>query len=405
MSKFFEPFSIEEIREMAVDHNYDEILVTAIRAKRISVKGKRFYYYVEDDDFLGDVISPFYPSVTTVTDFGARLDDSLLQWYGNKGYENAREYVNQRRDYGTFIHIIYAEYLLAVSLYGRGVHLYAEDVWSIWKDYCEMIGRGEKFAERNIKEILKDLAAFRKWCIDYNVKPLLIETPVIDQARGVATTLDLLAEISVGDRYKSGPRKGVLKKPELASRAVAHIEFKSTKNTELQENHKLQVLITRDAIRATFPLLELGPSLVYKASDWKTTPGYHIKEVRDDDRERANVEPIVTLAHNRLKGVDSWSYKTTVDGILGLTDETGFKFETKTVREVVEEYERGGLFQGIRKDVKIENEIGDLIASTIRRKEAPVLETVDKPELEPGAGDRAGGVPGQVEITVNESIE
>ena len=69
--------------------------------RRHNISGHRFYY-----EFMEGGVPVFYPSVTTLTRAAMGKSPEFVKWIASyPTYDMAMEYVKERADYGTFLHI------------------------------------------------------------------------------------------------------------------------------------------------------------------------------------------------------------------------------------------------------------------------------------------------------------
>lgn len=346
-----EPFNIEEVPDFDT-----QLLISGIQAKRFTHKGRRFYYWTEERED-GLFISPLHLSGTTVAGEGMRVEEHLIKWWADKeNYEAVVRYVAERANFGTFTHICIAQTLQKIYQWGRpDVELAVEDVMYAFELYAEAMGYGKGWAWRHANELFKDLAAFITFCKQYDVKPLLIEKTLF--MPGVATTLDMVLDVLDGDRYKSGPRKGVLKKPDEAWRENVVVDYKSGKNHSIVPKEAVQLELQRRVMAHNFPETPIANTYILKSSNWKTSPSYWLGKTTGHP-EVHNVDNYLDVAWRRCRGIETKPYKTTISGYLG-GDGTVPSFEALTVEEVIQAREHGrfeGMQNGFMKNARLEAE-------------------------------------------------
>ena len=82
----------------------------------------------------------------------------------------------------------------------------------------------------------------------------------------------------------------------------------------------------------------------FNPTDWKSRPDFVLEEILPDNAELKNIDPVQLIAYNRLNEKGSISdrpYKTTISGYYQSNEETGFDFETLSVKEAILTYETG----------------------------------------------------------------
>jgi hypothetical protein len=173
---FKDPFSISEV-EQYLQADSLTVLFSPRQARRINFDGDRYYYWREDQgDGEKPFVSPFYPSVTTVTKQGSRTGIGLLKWYASKGWDEARRELWFARSFGTLLHIIQAE--LSAKMMEHGNNAVDLDVLTLregFEQYRRALDLPVSWAEKNWIRLCKALSSWRVFCIEYNVQFLLIE--------------------------------------------------------------------------------------------------------------------------------------------------------------------------------------------------------------------------------------
>lgn len=345
---FWDPFKISEID--AYPDGDIKLLVPPVKAKRINFRGDRFYYYTAED-----FVSDFYKSVTTATKHGFRTPFELLKWYAEKGWEGSLRILREKRTYGTFDHIVKAEFSAKVMASGsQFVNFSVEDLRRVFNDYREKLGLNYNWGVVYFDRLCRSLAAWRKFFLLFEVQPLLIEKTLFnfDEAnphRNFAGTLDLSCFLTIGDRYKSGANKWDLKPEKTAkfepkSQVLAVLDNKSRINRNgIYDAGVLQLEALGQAFEYNFGK---RPDLLlhFNPTDWRSRPDFVLDEVDPEHVEIKNLDAILSIAHNRInaKGpIGEQPYKTTIEGYFQDDAETGFRFNTLTVRQAIETYENG----------------------------------------------------------------
>lgn len=209
-----------------------------------------------------------YKSLTTFLSSVMPENRYLTTWKMNMaaelgGKDQADEYVNKTADYGTALHIAVADYCR-----NSGVE------WAQFEQQAfEMLidtGMSSETAEYALPEFVKDFAGLIQFFHDYRVETIAVEIPVwIDE--GVATLIDLVVEMDAKN-YDETP-------PEKRKRHRAIINLKSGKKG-FYESHIMQLVGERKMFNAVYSGVlgyEIEHVYNFAPTDWKTKPGYKIK--------------------------------------------------------------------------------------------------------------------------------
>lgn len=320
-------------------------IFSPLRAKRFHWRGMRFYYYTEDGPGGSVEVSKFYPSGTTLIDKGQGKPEALVRWYADKGWRKAMETLWFSSRYGTFLHIAQAE--LSAKMVEAGtnqVDLAVEDLREAFEAYQKASALPEYWLSKYWEQLCRDLAAWRIFCLRYHVEFLLIEKSLFNQADGYAVTVDYVAAILDGPRYQrdaKGGKKYELKDPQSAERLVVNIDVKSGRSG-LHESGAMQLKMAAVTIEKALGI-RVDRSYHYHPNDWRSAPTFSFTDATDHP-EGDNVPEVITIAKRRIGQVDDQPFKTSVSGsLMGSEAEAGFEIETKSVRQVIEEYESGAL--------------------------------------------------------------
>jgi len=241
-----------------------------VRGKDAS--GNRYYRRKID----GLLFSRQSPSVTTIIKKTSETSECLIKWIIEHGWAEAARRRDAAAAYGTFMHIVFAKYMMAWRD-EEGFDFRVLDVFV--KEYIEEHGlagmrclfnpsNGRNETELWPSLIKSDIRAFEQWLTVYNVVPLAIEMPfVFDDGKDVffGGCIDLACRMDFGVYQKSGPgfQKGDLKKDcsppkpgEDAVTKICLIDFKSGRNNGYPE-HAIQSAFYRLA----WDLLGIGPKI------------------------------------------------------------------------------------------------------------------------------------------------
>lgn len=229
---------------------------------RIDNQGERLYARPKNDE--GDLA--VVPSVTTILRM-LPTPQHLVKWHTEFGsYEEAREHVARRANYGTFMHLLFKDFLL-----GGVLQFTVQDLADSFAAHLASIGETtEGYDLKQIAQDLRqDLFAFAKWCQDYQVKPLAIEYIVFGEKWAGAA--DLICEITVTEtktrkikathdglpfmRYDQAERWGTETITQQVKK-IALVDFKSGRKGFHYEN-VLQLHALRELWNAEHPDLAI----------------------------------------------------------------------------------------------------------------------------------------------------
>lgn len=185
-------------------------------------------------------------------------DDSLMEWYANKGITAAKRYYYQRMLLGSFEHTLLAELGIIgeVDLDDLGARL--RGYFFTQSFYCT-----EKELADMTVEAQKDVIGMNQWIIDHKAKLVFVELPVYSDNEGLATQIDLGAfitlEVGSGKNYKTED-------------CFALINFKSGKSGFYKE-HRFQMEVERRVFLDCFPDFEKYNVRIFNLSgtNWRTT--------------------------------------------------------------------------------------------------------------------------------------
>lgn len=175
-----EDTTIEEMK--AIFWNKDALVAPAYRLYQLNSKGKRFYYYLDENG-----TPHFQPSVTTV--LGAVMPENsfLTDWKLSMGKEKAEAYTAERAAYGTFMHGCFEQVIVNRKY----------DLDNLRAELAKYIER-EKLAPgfiNHAEDLKKDVLAFARFVKDYDVRPIAVEVALYHPELGYAGMIDLVANV------------------------------------------------------------------------------------------------------------------------------------------------------------------------------------------------------------------
>lgn len=343
--KSVESPSIEKVE------NYPSRLVCnePVSARRISYKGSRYYYYVTEENGQRQA-SKFHPSVTTLAKTFAGSSEGLNRWYAGHGtYDTAQAHLLERSLYGTFVHVCLAEMLFKLQTSpDEMAEIPLEDLLSNLQAFAKFHQLRADWVRENWQQIVKDLMAFSKFFVQYEVTPLLIETAVFNHSVGYAGTIDLLAEVTTGERYKTGPRAGQLKDAATATRKIWCIDFKTSKAHKVRTEYAVQGELLRRAVEATYSIetekgimpVVVDAVKVLAPGNWRKAPTFWLGDCTKSEKLQY-INSVLPMAMHDHKGVETAPYKTMLSGALGFGSQAQPQLQPITLGAAVAMYEQG----------------------------------------------------------------
>lgn len=225
---------------------------------RMDDRGLRFYYT------LNDAYEPtFYGSTTTIKNLVTPTPRPIIEKELDMGKQAFREYRNNRASFGTFWHIQaarlteHAEYDL--DQLQKNIELFAgaNEVTDIKGWY---------------QDAWKGLLSWVQFMNDYQVHPLAIEIPLAHPG-GYAGTIDLVCQMNAKKYTKKTP-------PEKRKRIRAIIDWKSG---YIFPDHAIQLFINQKIWDHHYPDLPLEGLYNWTWTDWRTRPGYELRNQTDSE--------------------------------------------------------------------------------------------------------------------------
>lgn len=268
------------------------------RVGRVNFGNGRSYIKIEQD---GSLSQPFrlYTSLTTSISQSMPTPVQLEDWKFQHGKKESERLMNVAAKYGTLMHIEICRFLKEKIYDLDAIDKIVEDYLSdesFWDDDC-------KWWNDKLRE---DILAFAQFCIDYEVKPLGLEYVLLSDKRGFGTPIDLVCLLTVtedgfdvNDPYKSGPSKGEPRECKVRVQKRAIINFKSGRKG-FYETHGIQMECEKLLWDENFPNTPIDIAMNWAPADWKTTPGYKVKEWQGTT-SLEEIEAILKLAQIRYQ--------------------------------------------------------------------------------------------------------
>lgn len=316
--------TIEELQSLYFDK--DTLQLPPVKLFRMDSYNKRIYYTSSKG------VHEFFPGVTGLLSKVLPTSKYLIDWLKQMG-DKADDYVAERSDYGSLMHGQFAPLLI-----NRKLDL--DPLREIIHEYCKENKRIVDEIEWT-RELKGDIIAFAQWMNEFQVKPLLIETPLCSRKYGVATLIDFFGKMMLpvkgfwGEEYKSGANKGQPKETKKDCEVYLFADFKSRKKAYVTDADELQLAFGAEMIKENFPEFKDKEIKLFSwhPKDWKTVPGSHFTEHSGKHSER-EMELLSELYHlrNDVSRYTRMSYK----GIVEVGKDLTGNYEIKTLMEIVE---------------------------------------------------------------------
>jgi hypothetical protein len=146
-----------------------------------------------------------------------------------------------------------------------------------------------------IEDLTSDILAFAQFCVDYKVKPIAIEI-MLAHPDGYAGTIDLVCYLTI--REKINPEKTWIASNTLYREILAGVDMKSGRKGFYDE-HAIQLESYRHLIKNEWPDLEVEKIFNWSPKEWKTEPGYNLKD-QSSSVDARKFELLVDLAKVEL---------------------------------------------------------------------------------------------------------
>lgn len=317
---------LEEIK--ALYFNTAELKAAPFPIYKYESGSDRHYYFFDQDQKLH-----IMPSVTTVISRAVGMDIGLVKWYAEKGFEAANEYKEERAYYGTFMHGLFAKFLIEKEI---DLDLTRERI----NQYIEINKLPLSFADYT-DDVNRNILALAQWVIDYNVRPLAIEIPLASIEMGIAGMIDLPCKIDIKvdgisetETYASGPRKGQLKEVKVTKTIECIVDFKSGKN--FFESHQVQLELYRRMFNENFGT-NIERVYNWAPSEWRgLKPTYKFVEQttkRDGTAKRGNQKADLLLELGKMNVKQS--PVTNITGLLKIGKEPWTCIETMSMEKKI----------------------------------------------------------------------
>jgi len=285
--------------------------------RRLDKNGTRRYWKVDEQNN-----ATFYFSVTSFLHSVLPTSPQLIKYIADMGYEESREDMNKKALYGTLLHQVCQDLIIAGLVSLDTLHKTIEN-------YCEENGINKAFAKEWENPLKKDVMAFAQFILDYKVKPLSIEMMLASDIHGFAGAIDLVCEMTItekgffGETLKSGPNKGEPKETKRETTVYAIVDLKSGRKG-FWESHEIQLECYRLLMKEHYPELNITNLYNWSPKDWEKTPSYNLKD-QTNSRNLAKLPHLLGVYKIQFEGRDRYIQK--LGGTIDLTNNEVGKLE------------------------------------------------------------------------------
>lgn len=265
---------LEEIK--AAYFNPDCIREAPRRLYRSMIGGQR-YYHGEPGPVAADGKARvrLFPSVTTVIAATTPMAPYLLDWISQHGKRRAEYLRDSRAAYGTTLHILLADLVIAGTC----------DLDAL-PEVVEMRRQTEGFDFETsywAAELAQDIVGFVSAWQKLRAKALAIEVPLASDRLGYAGTVDLVIEADIERGVGAG-------RPKVVSREICLFDWKSSR-TAFYDSGAIQVNAYKRLWEEAFPELPIVSTWQYGCSDWDDTSRQRYRLREETDHQLAGLFP------------------------------------------------------------------------------------------------------------------
>ncbi|UHG91796.1 hypothetical protein [Spirosoma oryzicola] len=230
----------------------ETILLQQLRMiRRIDALDSRYYYTLDGDE------ATFYISTTSFIKKVTPTSAYLIEWFKKNG-QQADVLRDQAADFGTLMHICFAEY----HEHGYNFNTTAKRV----KEWIQQCGHPLALAGEWTKKLNKAVASYAKFCADYDIEPILIEGMLASDEMGIAGTLDLVAFATIERKIGKGKAADIVRE-----RKLINLDFKSG---NIHKSAQMQLSINKMIFEENFPHLEIAENWSWSPKDFQKEPTY-----------------------------------------------------------------------------------------------------------------------------------
>lgn len=239
--------SVEETAPLFMDDGL-ALIVPQQKLFRVDSPGYRYYYTVTP---AGEPV--FYLSVTSFTRSVLPESKFLTDWRVRLGKEESEEAARVAAAYGTFLHILIANFI-------REGYYDHRETYTALDEYMVYEGIPMRFYGLWIEDLENDMLAFAQFCHDKEVKPLAIEFPIFGMD-GLAGMIDLPCSLLFNGK-----------------RVVALVDFKSGRKG-FWDDHELQLVTYKRLWNGWFKGTDYEAAMIFNwaPNDWRKAPTYKLQ--------------------------------------------------------------------------------------------------------------------------------
>lgn len=312
--------------------NTEALRLPSYKVGRVNFGNGRSYIRLNQDGELCENPMRLYTSLTTAISTCAPMEDGLLDWFIKHGRQQADRLTVLSQHYGTLMHLEIGKFLINGNYNFDGVDQAIEDYLS-----------ENNFYDRDCDEwntkLRYDMLAFVQFYFDYNIKPLGIEYVLLSE-KGFGTLIDLVCKMTVKvdgldyeNPYKSGPRKGQPRETKVDKEIFAIINFKSGRKGFYKTNG-IQAIAEKMLWEENFPDMPLEGAYNWAPKDWRTEPGYNLKDWTGAVSEE-EVNAVLKLAELRYANKAENKTYINISGEISIVDKT---VEGVMTKETIDEF-------------------------------------------------------------------
>lgn len=302
--------NIEEVKAQYLNKEY--IVEPTFYNYRVNFSGRRFYLRIFDKDNY-----KIAPSFSAISRYCEPTPKYLIDWQIKVGKEKATWILKNSAAYGTFAHIQYGRILRGEKLsLNHDIQLNEIQYFTEKEDidFKELM----KWYKEERRDIRKDIFGFVKWCIDYKVKPIAIEYPVMALDGSVAGTIDLVCKLTIP------LSKTEIKEGKEEKEVIGLGDFKSGMNGFYEDN-EIQLHTYKPMWNEEHPELPIDLVFNYGSHNYmlplsnKVTP-YKFKD-QTDSRFAYKIPLWLKLFHGDIKNKpEIYTTEFKQDATIGIND-------------------------------------------------------------------------------------
>ncbi len=312
--------------------NQEALRLPSYKVGRVNFGKGRSYIRLNQDGELVENPMRLYTSLTTAISTCAPMEDGLLDWFIKHGKQEANRLTTISQHYGTLMHLEIGKFLI-------NGNYNLDEVETVVEDYLSENSFYEKECREWASKLRYDLVAFAQFYYDYNIKPLGIEYVLLSD-KGFGTLIDLVCKMTVkvdgldyDNPYKSGPRKGQPRESKVDKEILAIVNFKSGRKG-FYKNNGIQAIAEKMLWEENFSDMKLEGAYNWAPKDWRTDPGYNLKDWTDAVTEE-EVNAVLKLAELRYASKAENKTYISISGQLSIADKST---EGVLSRETIDEF-------------------------------------------------------------------